>query len=405
MMLTTSHTLKPMAPEPLPPPQDKRPVILVVDDTSTNLTIMGELLTPHYRVRVANSGQRALAAARSAPRPALILLDIMMPEMDGYEVLRQLRAEVITRDIPVIFVTAMTADEDEEKGLQMGAVDYVTKPIRAAILLARVRTHLELQQARDRLKDQNQFLETQVRLRTQENELIKDASLNALAMLAEKRDNETGNHLHRTEAYVEILIDQLRHHPRFAEALKSPQDRLIAKAAPLHDIGKVGIPDHILLKPGRLTPEEFEIMKTHSRIGAEAIEQAIDRVRKGKQEAHQLDELPANEWCQGLEFMSAALNIALHHHEKWDGSGYPDGLVGDAIPVSARLMALADVFDALTCKRHYKDPFPMDKVLTILTEGRGKHFDPDVLDAFLTRQKDFLDVAIRLADDPPRHAL
>ena len=367
--------------------------ILVVDDTGENLTVIGGLLQPFFRVRVANSGMRALKVARSDPRPDLILLDVMMPEMDGYAVLAELRQDPYTRDIPVMFVTAMDGDQDEEYGLSLGAVDYITKPIRPAILLARVRTHLELKDARDWLRDQNGYLEGEVSRRMRENDLIKDVSLNALALLAEKRDNETGNHLYRTQAYVEALMQQLQDHPRFRHALSAAQRQLIAKAAPLHDIGKVGIPDHILLKPGRLTPEEFEIMKTHSLIGAEAIEAAIERVVVG--DRARLDELQGN---TPLDFLVVARHIALGHHEKWDGSGYPQGLRGDAIPIPARLMALADVFDALTCKRHYKKAFPLEQAVALLVEGRGTHFDPDVVDAFLAIQDRFADIAQRYAD-------
>ncbi len=367
--------------------------ILVVDDTGENLTVIGGLLQPFFRVRVANSGMRALKVARSDPRPDLILLDVMMPEMDGYAVLAELRQDPYTRDIPVMFVTAMDGDQDEEYGLSLGAVDYITKPIRPAILLARVRTHLELKDARDWLRDQNGYLEGEVSRRMRENDLIKDVSLNALALLAEKRDNETGNHLYRTQAYVEALMQQLQDHPRFRHALSAAQRQLIAKAAPLHDIGKVGIPDQILLKPARLTPEEFEIMKTHSLIGAEAIEAAIERVVGG--DRARLDELQGN---TPLDFLVVARHIALGHHEKWDGSGYPQGLRGEAIPIPARLMALADVFDALTCKRHYKKAFPLEQAVALLVEGRGSHFDPDVVDAFLAIQDRFADIAQRYAD-------
>lgn len=367
--------------------------ILVVDDTGENLTVIGGLLQPFFRVRVANSGMRALKVARSDPRPDLILLDVMMPEMDGYAVLAELRQDPYTRDIPVMFVTAMDGDQDEEYGLSLGAVDYITKPIRPAILLARVRTHLELKDARDWLRDQNGYLEGEVSRRMRENDLIKDVSLNALALLAEKRDNETGNHLYRTQAYVEALMQELQDHPRFRHALSAAQRQLIAKAAPLHDIGKVGIPDQILLKPARLTPEEFEIMKTHSLIGAEAIEAAIERVVGG--DRARLDELQGS---TPLDFLVVARHIALGHHEKWDGSGYPQGLRGDAIPIPARLMALADVFDALTCKRHYKKAFPLEQAVALLVEGRGTHFDPDVVDAFLAIQDRFADIAQRYAD-------
>jgi putative two-component system response regulator len=368
-------------------------VVLVVDDAKENLTVIGELLEPRYRVRLALSGERALKVAQSEPRPDLILLDVMMPEMDGYEVLAQLRQIPATRDIPVIFVTAMDATEDEERGLHMGAVDYVTKPIRPAILLARVETHLELKQARDWLEDQNGYLEAEVSRRMRENELIKDVSLNALAMLAEKRDNETGNHLNRTRGYMEALMAHLKAHPRFCDYLQDRLRLLIAKATPLHDIGKVGIPDQILLKPGRLTTEEFEVMKHHSQIGADAIEEAIRHVVGERADLPDL--LQAD---SPLAFLEVARQIALYHHEKWDGSGYPAALAGDDIPICARLMALADVFDALTCRRHYKEPFPADKVQAIILEGRGKHFDPDIVDAFFELKDQFIAIAQRYPD-------
>src|SRR5450830_288945 len=374
------------------------PTILLVDDTKENLSVIGQMLRPLYHVRVANSGQRALLALQNPPRPDLILLDVMMPDMNGYQVLEQLRANPQWRDIPVIFVTAL--NDDEEHGLALGAVDYVTKPVKPALLLARVHAQLELKQARDRLTHQNAFLDAEVRRRMAENELIKNLSLFALATLAEKRDNETGNHLRRTQAYIEVLMNQLMDHPRFSQALAAPDVRQrIAKAAPLHDIGKVGIPDAILLKPGRLTPDEFEIMKTHAAIGAQALEEAIDRARELQhtpttfgQAADALDSRPS------LDFLETALQIAASHHEKWDGSGYPAGLQGDAIPLPARLMALADVFDALISRRPYKPPLPMDTTRQIITEGRGSHFDPDIVDAFLTRFDEFQTIAEHYAD-------
>lgn len=370
-------------------PASGLPTVLVVDDTRENLAVIGGLLQPHYRVLVANSGERALQLARSSPLPDLILLDVMMPELDGYAVLERLRAEPSTREIPVIFVTAMGADEDEERGLQLGAVDYIAKPIRPAILLARVATQLELKQARDWLADQNSYLESEVARRLRENELIKNVSLNALALLAEKRDNETGNHLYRTQAYIVALMQQVAQQPRFAVELSEAQQQLIAKAAPLHDIGKVGVPDRILLKPGKLTAAEFAIMQTHSAIGGDAIDEAIQRVGASE---------PALASSAPLAFLEAARQIARHHHEKWDGSGYPDGLAGEDIPLPARLMAVADVFDALTCRRHYKEAFSQERAVEILTAGRGSHFDPALIDAFLAIETEFADIARRYAD-------
>ncbi|WP_306606910.1 two-component system response regulator [Azonexus sp.] len=374
---------------------DSRPTILVVDDTKDNLIVIGGILEGEFRVRVANSGERALKVASSEPRPELILLDIMMPGMDGYQTLEKLRAAPATRDIPVIFVTALDADEDEAGGLHLGAVDYVTKPIRPAILLARVRTQLELKAARDLLANQNEILEARVARRTREVELIKDITLHALATLAEKRDNETGNHLVRTRSYIELLMEDLSSHPEFAEQLTPVRRRLIAKAAPLHDIGKVGIPDRILLKPGRLTPDEFEIMKTHAETGAMALTEAIDRVLA---ERNRLE--VQEEERYSLAFLETAREIAGGHHEKWDGSGYPHHLAGDAIPLSARLMALADVFDALICKRHYKEAFSLEQTLNIIREGRGRHFDPRIVDVFLLRIDDFANIALKHADHP-----
>ncbi len=377
-------------PHHAPAPQ---PTVLVVDDTPANLTVLGELLSQRYRVRVANSGQRALAAAASQPRPDIILLDIMMPGMDGYTVIQHLKADPALRDIPVIFVTAMDADDDETRGLQLGAVDYVAKPIRPAILLARVNTHLELKRARDWLQDQNGLLEREVTRRMQQNELIKDVSTHALALLAEKRDNETGNHLARTQAYVAALCGYLGNHPRFAQALQEPMRTLIIKAAPLHDIGKVGIPDVVLLKPARLTAAEFEIMKTHAQIGADALSEAMAHVTRPH------DGGPAHPPDDGaLRFLQVATEIAQSHHEKWDGTGYPQGLAGDDIPVSARLMALADVYDALTCQRHYKPAFSLDQVERIIREGRGTHFDPDVADAYFALRGQFQQFAHDFAD-------
>ncbi|MBN8443389.1 MAG: two-component system response regulator [Thauera sp.] len=367
--------------------------VLVVDDTRENLRVIGESLSPRYRVRVANSGDRALQVANSNPRPDLILLDVMMPEMDGYEVLRRLREAPATADIPVIFVTALDADNDEEHGLALGAVDYVTKPVRPPILLARVRAHLELKQARDVLRDQNAYLESEISRRMQENELIKDVTLNALALLAEKRDNETGNHLHRTQAYIEALMEHLQEHPDYADELSPMQQRLIAKAAPLHDIGKVGIPDYILLKPGKLTQEELAIMRTHAAIGADAIAEAVERVRTPLAGVRGADAA-----TEPLAFLEVASQIAGHHHEKWDGSGYPAGLAGTAIPLPARLMAIADVFDALTCRRPYKEPFPIEVANRMIVEGRGQHFDPIIVDAFIALRSRFEEIALRFAD-------
>lgn len=354
--------------------------ILIVDDSAENLAVLNELLQPVYRVRIATSGQMALRTAVTSPKPDLIMLDVMMPGMDGYEVFSRLRADPLTSDIPVIFVTAMDSTEAEMRGLEIGAVDYITKPIVPLIVLARVRTQLELKQARDWLRDQNVFLEAEVARRMGENLLIQDVSIFALAHLAETRDPETGNHLRRTQGYVHALADQLQEYPRFTEFLTPANITLLAKSAPLHDIGKVGIPDHILLKPGKLTPEEWEVMKTHAQLGSEAIEQAERDI------------------TEPVKFLTLAKEIAHWHHERWDGSGYPDGLAGDAIPISARLMALADVFDALINRRVYKASFSFADARDIIVAEKGRQFDPDVVDAFLEIFEVFEAIAIRFCD-------
>lgn len=375
-----------------PAPDHARPTLLIVDDTPQNLRILGELLQPFYRVRVANSGERALRAAVTQPLPELILLDVMMPGIDGYEVLRRLRADPATHLIPVIFVTAMDATENEEFGLSLGAVDYITKPINPAVVLARVRTHLQLKQASDRLAMENTWLEAEVARRMRDNLLVQDLSIRALANLAEVRDNETGQHIIRTQLYVHLLATHLAGHERFHEALAGPRLERIVKAAPLHDIGKVGIPDAILLKPGRLTPEEMAIMRTHPVIGSQAIESAMQQSIAGA-----LDE-EAGQAPAAFAFLRVASEIALSHHEKWDGSGYPSGLAGDAIPVSGRLMALADVFDALISRRVYKPPYDPELVTGIILEGSGGHFDPAVVAAFMACRERFAGIAAQYPD-------
>jgi len=350
--------------------------ILAVDDLPENLGLLGDLLQgAGYRVKAASSGRAALRYAVHEPQPELILLDVMMPEMDGYQVLEQLRRDPATRDIPVIFLTALSETEEEEHGLELGAADYITKPIRPAVVLARVRTQLEAKQARDWLKDRNAFLWAEVDRRMQENELIQTASIRALAHLAEIRDSETGNHILRTQAYVHLLATRLKRNARFSAVISDRYVELVSRSAPLHDIGKVGIPDSILLKPGKLTAEEWKIMKTHARLGADAIE------------------LAERDMDKPLEFLALAKEIAHWHHERWDGSGYPDGLNGGEIPVSARLMALADVFDALISPRVYKSAMSFDEAREIIAADRGRHFDPDVTDAFLSAYEELVAIA------------
>ncbi|MBF0536602.1 MAG: response regulator, partial [Nitrospirae bacterium] len=260
------------------PEFSKQEVVLVVDDTPDNLSLMSELLKDKYRVKLANNGEKALKIASSSNPPDIILLDIMMPLMDGYEVMKRLRTESNTSSIPVIFLTARSEIEDERYGLELGAVDYITKPVSPPIVLARLKTHLALKRARDFLKDKNEYLQAEVRRRTEEIIAIQDVTILALSSLAETRDNDTGNHIRRTQMYIAALCKHLKGHPRFGPLLTDENVDSIYKTAPLHDIGKVGIPDNILLKPGKLTVDEFEIMKKHAVLGKNAIEKAEKRL-------------------------------------------------------------------------------------------------------------------------------
>jgi putative two-component system response regulator len=359
---------------------DEKPTVLIVDDAPENITLVNGLLKPLYNTRIANNGDLALKIALSDPPPDLVLLDVVMPGTDGYEVCRRLKADTRTRDVPVIFFTSKAEIEDEQKGFELGAVDYITKPISPPKLMARVKTHLRLKGAADFLKDNNAYLATEVTKRTREVQIIQDVTIMAMGSLAETRDNETGNHIRRTQNYVRVLAKKLSSKPAFAASLDSDTIDLLYKSAPLHDIGKVGIPDAILLKPGKLTPEEFEIMKTHTTLGKDAIAAAENLINA-----------PST-------FLQIAREIAHYHQEKWDGSGYPEGLKGESIPLSARLMAVADVYDALISRRVYKPPFPKDKAVAIIREGRGQHFDPAIVDAFLEIEQEFHDIAERYAD-------
>ncbi|MGQ5524018.1 response regulator [Chitinimonas sp. PSY-7] len=363
-------------------PTEKR-IILVVDDTPDNLTLMSGMLRNDYKVKLAPNGERALQIALGEGQPELILLDIMMPDMDGYAVLRKLKQDERTRDIPVIFLTAMSAAEDEKIGLDLGAVDYITKPVNPAIVQARVRTHLQLKTARDFLKDQNAFLEGEVAKRTREVVAIQEVTIRTMASLAETRDNETGNHIRRTQHYVRVLAEALCSNPYYASILDARTIESMFKSAPLHDIGKVGIPDRILLKRGKLEPEEFEVMKTHTTLGRDTI-------------IHSEQELGFE-----IDFLRYAKEIAYSHQEKWDGSGYPEGLAGESIPLSARLMAVADVYDALISRRVYKPAFSHEDAVSYIRDGSGKHFDPAIVVAFLTVTNTFREIATNYADPEP----
>lgn len=355
----------------------EKATILVVDDTPETLSFISEILKEHYKVKIANNGKKALSIAYREIKPDIILLDIVMPSMDGYEVCRLLKENPATKNIPVIFLTSSTDTANEERGFELGAVDYITKPVSVPILLARISAQLHLKSAADFIRDKNAYLEKEVLNRTLEVRAIQDVTIWALASLAETRDNETGNHIKRTQLYVKCLAIKLKENPKFTHILTPAFIETLYKSAPLHDIGKVGISDLILLKPGPLTKEEFEIMKTHTTIGYTAIENA----------EKQLD--------ISVDFLSCSKEIAYSHHEKWNGSGYPLGCSGEEIPLSARIMAIVDVYDALTTKRVYKEALAHNEALKIIASGKGTHFDPDIVDVFLDSADDFSEIALQ----------
>lgn len=360
-----------------------KPTVLVVDDVADNLLVASDLLREAgYGVRAANAGPVALRYAAQQPQPEVILLDIMMPGMDGYEVLHRLRQQPETAHIPVIFLTALGDDTDEELGLALGAADYLAKPLRPLVALARVRTQIEAARARSALRLENVRLTQEVGQRRAEGLLAQKLGIRALAHLAELRDPETGNHILRTQLYVRELALELRsRHRLHAAVLDDRTVDLLEDSAPLHDLGKVGIPDSILLKPGPLTDAEWQVMRTHTTIGARAIEMA---------------ERDAN---QPSDFLAIAKQIALSHHERWDGLGYPQGLAGTRIPLAARLMAVADVFDALVSPRVYKRAMPPEEAYRIVVDDAGTRFDPDVVEAFVAAFPRLVEI-VRTHGDP-----
>jgi putative two-component system response regulator len=352
--------------------------ILVVDDTEANIDILVDALGTEYEVSVALDGPTALEIVEES-LPDLILLDIMMPGMNGFQVCEKLKNNPQTAPVPVIFLTAMDQLDAKTKGFQIGAVDYVTKPFEILEVKARVQTHLLLKEAQDVLERENEVLEKRVRARTKELLLTRDVTIQSLASLAETRDNETGGHIMRTQNYVRIMAETLTAGGSHTEFLTPGTINLLSKSAPLHDIGKVGIPDKVLLKPGKLSDEEFNIMKTHTTLGRDAL-------------------LKAEGSLGSSSFLRHARDIAYTHHEKWDGSGYPEGMKGEAIPVSGRIMAIADVYDALITKRVYKPPFTHSKAVMIILAGRESQFDPVMVDCFDQIKTEIKDIAIEFAD-------
>ena len=356
--------------------------ILIVDDNPKNIQVIGSILkaVSEYVIGFATNGKQALELLLEAGDYDLVLLDVMMPVMSGYETCKAMKQNERLRETPVIFLTAYNEPEQIVAGFEAGAQDYVAKPFNSKELLARIKTHLELKKNRDDLNSFNARLEGMVKEKIKEVQQTREVTIDCMASIAEYRDIETGLHIRRTQSYIKLLALSLKDHPKFRNYLTNEAIELIYQSAPLHDIGKVAIPDSILLKPEKLTEEEFAIMKRHALLGSKAIERSEKKITTNS-------------------FLKIAKEIAISHHEKWDGTGYPYGLKGDEIPIAGRLMALADAYDALVTKRVYKSVFPHEKAVQIILEGRGTHFDPDIVDAFLVLEAEFKKTAIVLADN------
>lgn len=337
----------------------KRQTVLIVDDIPENIDVLREILKNSYRLKVALNGEEALEIVRSGEPPDLVLLDVMMPRMDGYEACRRMKSDSRTSGVPVIFITAMGEEKDETRGFELGAVDYITKPVNPAIVNARVKTHLAL-------RNQSVALEGLVAERTRDLYATRLEIVHRLGVAAEYKDDQTGSHILRMSQYSSILAKGFGMSETMAD--------LMLHAAPMHDVGKIGIPDHILNKPGKLTPDEWDVMKTHTIIGGEIIGD------------HTYD------------LMIVAKKIALTHHERWDGTGYPEGLSRERIPIEGRITAIADVFDALTSKRAYKPAWPVNEARDHILNDRGGHFDPTLVDVFEVCWDDILLIQAQFAD-------
>ena len=338
-----------------------KPTVLVIDDTPSNLDVLTGILKDAYQVKVAINGHIGIKIAKTIPQPDLILLDIMMPDIDGFEVCRQLKSQPNTAHIPIIFVTAKIDPEDEVKGLSLGAVDYITKPITPEIARQRVKTHLSLY-------DQKRALYEQVQEKTEEIKLGLLETIKILGRAAEFKDNETGMHVLRMSHYCYVLA--------IAAGMPREDAETLRDAAPMHDIGKIGIPDAILLKPGKLDDQEWNVMRQHVEFGIEIL---------GNHSNSKL--------------MKTAVQVAQYHHEKWDGTGYPNQVSGEDIPLVGRIAAVADVFDALTANRPYKQAWSLEDTLALFEREKGKHFDPMVVDLLIQNLDQILSIKEQFKDE------
>lgn len=339
-----------------------RETILIVDDVETNRIILESILSDKYDIHLAENGMDAVSAMFSGTViPTIVLLDIMMPEMDGYEVLELMKSNPLTSKIPVIFITAADAETNERRGLSLGAVDYISKPFNHEVVKVRVSNQIKL-------KNYSESLENMVRAKVNELVEAKEKMLGRLANIIEYRNLESGHHVKRTSDLSRILVEYLYAHPTENRVIKEEEIDFISKAVPLHDIGKIAIPDSILTKPGPLTPQEFSVIETHTTIGSEMIKSMID------------DDDPYQVYCY---------DICRSHHERWDGRGYPDRVAGHDIPLAARILAVVDVYDALVSARVYKPPISHTEAIEIIRKGTGTQFDPEIVAALLVMQGDF----------------
>lgn len=339
---------------------NQKATILVVDDNPENIDVLSGVLSNRYRIKAAVNGKVAIKIAKAIPKPDLILLDVMMPEIDGYEVCKKLKQDPKTCKIPVIFVTAKTAQKDEEYGFSLGAADYITKPISPPLVLARIKAQLNLY-------DQSRHMEKLVQERTAELNETRIEIIRRLGRAAEYKDNETGMHVIRMSKYTKLLAEKSSHDTVWIDHLYN--------AAPMHDIGKIGVPDNVLLKPGKLDYDEWQLIKMHCEYGVEII----------------------GEHASPLLHM--AREVALYHHEKWNGEGYPYGLSGEDIPLSARIVAIADVFDALTSERPYKKAWSVKDAIALIQDEAGKHFDPSLVPPFIESLPDIIKIMKQYVDN------
>ncbi|MDR0320942.1 MAG: response regulator [Treponema sp.] len=340
--------------------------IFVVDDNDTNLSVAKEALKEQYQVMTMPSAAKMFTILEKIT-PDLILLDIEMPEIDGFEALKRLKGNSVLSSIPVMFLTGMSDASVEVHGFQLGVVDFITKPFSAPVLNNRIKTHLDIDEIiRERT--------SQLQQKTEQLQKLQNGIVFVLADMVESRDHGTGGHIERTTAYIKILLEAMIIHGLHTAELKEMDLDLLISSARLHDVGKISISDVVLNKPGKLTDEEFEIMKTHSMEGERIIDQIISRT-------------------ENVEFLQNAKLFAGYHHERWDGKGYPHGLKGEAIPLQGRIMAIVDVYDALVSERPYKNPFSPEEAVKIIMENSGKQFDPEIAEIFYEVREQFKTVS------------